>query len=191
MSSELIRLTREIRVWATVVWVECYGPDEKNLESGISEVIDFFEKVDLLFSPFISRSEVAKLRRNEINIDDCDPLVQEVWNLTLVSRELTEGAFDPWAVKGGFDPSGYVKGWAADKAIEILKRNGATSIQVNAAGDISVAGGFEGGPWKIGIRHPEDAEKIVKVFEITNFPILSALHSNSLSPCRTCIVWFC
>ena len=133
-----------------------------------SKAREGLEKVDLLFSPFISRSEVAKLRHNEIKIEDCDPLVQEVWQLCLAAKAFTEGAFDPWAVKGGFDPSGYVKGWAADKCIEILKKHGATSIQVNAAGDISLAGGFEGGPWKIGIRHPDDAETIVKVFEMTH-----------------------
>ena len=160
------RMTREIRVWATVVWVECYGPDEKNLESGISEVIDFFEKVDLLFSPFISRSEVAKLRRNEINIDDCDPLVQEVWNLCLTAKGFTDGAFDPWAVKGGFDPSGYVKGWAAEKAAEMLVAAGCNSVQVNAAGDIALRGGFEGAPWKIGVINPENKSEIVQVFEI-------------------------
>jgi thiamine biosynthesis lipoprotein len=73
-------------------------------------------------------------------------------------------------VQGGFDPSGYVKGWAADKAIAILKSHGATSIQINAAGDLSLAGGniVDGvlGPWKIGIRHPEEAHTVVKVFEI-------------------------
>ena len=30
----------------------------------------------------------------------------------------SRGAYDPWAAPGGFDPSGLVKGWAAQRAIE-------------------------------------------------------------------------
>lgn len=91
----------------------------------------------------------------------------EVWQLCLVARDLTDGSFDPWVVKGGYDPSGYVKGWAADGCVRILKAHGAENIQVNAAGDLSLAGGFENGkPWSIGVRSPENRFEVVKVFEI-------------------------
>ena len=74
-----------------------------------------------------------------------------------------------------FDPSGYVKGWAADKGIEILKSNGAQNIQINCAGDLSLAGGFENGkPWNIGIRHPEEKHTIVKVFDIMDGAIATS-----------------
>jgi len=93
--------------------------------------------------------------------------MQEVWHLCEVARDLTDGSFDPWVVKGGYDPSGYVKGWAADKCVAILKAHGAENIQVNAAGDLSLAGGFENGkPWSIGVRSPENRFEVVKVFEI-------------------------
>ena len=86
--------------------------------------------------------------------------------------------FDPWKVPSGFDPSGYVKGWAADRALVILKEHGATSAQVNAAGDISLFGGtYVNGvhkPWSIGIRHPDDPKTIVKVFEIMDGAIATS-----------------
>ena len=34
--------------------------------------------------------------------------VREVWDLCLRAKFLSDGAFDPWAVEGGFDPSGLV-----------------------------------------------------------------------------------
>lgn len=167
-------LTREIQVWGTVVWVEAFGTFEGELEAGIDEVIDYFTFIDAKFSPYVKFSDVSALRAGAKDISACHVDVQEVWNLCLQAKELTDGAFDPWCVEGGFDPSGYVKGWAADKGIEILKKHGATSIQINAAGDISVAGGYNGEPWKIGIRHPVDAQTIVKVFEISDGAIATS-----------------
>ena len=34
-----------------------------------------------------------------------------------MARELSGGWFDPWAMPGGVDPTGYVKGWAAQRAL--------------------------------------------------------------------------
>ena len=99
--------------------------------------------IDQIFSTYINTSEVSKLRRGEIEISQCHNHLKEIYKLAQNAKNLTEGAFDPWKVPGGFDPSGYIKGWAADRAIEILKQHGATSAQVNAAGDISVAGGVK------------------------------------------------
>ena len=170
MNSAQSRVMEEIEVWGTIVFVECLGESEAELNAGINEVREYLDFVDEVFSTYKEDSEVSRLRRGEIAISACCGDLQEVWNLCLTAKDITEGSFDPWCVHGGFDPSGYVKGWAADKAIAILKSNGATSIQINAAGDLSLAGGniVDGvlGPWKIGIRHPEEAHTVVKVFDI-------------------------
>ena len=170
MSSTQSRVMEEIEVWGTIVFVECSGESEQALRNGIAQVREYFEFVDEVFSTYKDNSEVSRLRRGEIEIPACCADLQEVWNLCLVAKSITDGSFDPWCVQGGFDPSGYVKGWASDKAISILKSHGATSIQINAAGDLSLAGGniVDGvlGPWKIGIRHPEQAHTVVKVFDI-------------------------
>jgi FAD:protein FMN transferase len=72
----------------------------------------------------------------------------------------------PWKVDGGFDPSGFVKGWAADKCGEIFKKHGVENSLVNAAGDISVRGGLlDDGvvrPWPLQIRNPEKFDEVVK-----------------------------
>ena len=134
--------------------------------------------MDQLFSTYIETSDVSRLRRGKSQIEDCNSEVQAIWELCLKAKELTEGAFDPWKVSGGFDPSGYVKGWAADRALKILKEHGAVSAQVNAAGDISLFGGtYEDRvhkPWSIGIRHPDDPKTIVKVFEIMDGAIATS-----------------
>jgi thiamine biosynthesis lipoprotein len=172
MSTQQSRATREIEVWGTIIWVECRGRSEDQLNIGIDKVAEYFEFVDQVFSTYKPESEVSRIRYGNLKIEQACEDLKEVWSLCIVAKQITEGSFDPWAVTGGFDPSGYVKGWAADRAIEILKDHGASSIQINAAGDLSLAGGtIEEGQqttWKIGIRHPEEAHTIVKVFELND-----------------------
>ena len=167
--AERIRTTAEIDVWGTILFIDVasskVGLD--GLNAGLVEVSEYVKAIDLEFSTYKPDSQVSKIRRGELKIEDASAQMQEVWQLCLVARELTEGSFDPWCVKGGYDPSGYVKGWAADKCIKILQRHGAENIQINAAGDVSLAGGFEDGkPWSIGVRSPENRFEVLKVFEI-------------------------
>ncbi|MSX52537.1 MAG: hypothetical protein F2769_01355, partial [Actinobacteria bacterium] len=91
-----------------------------------------------------------------------------------------DGAFDPWAVAGGFDPSGLVKGWAADICADMLVAAGAQHVQVNAAGDLALRGGWFDPtdstlkPWKIGVVNPDNRQEVVKVFEITDGAIATS-----------------
>ena len=167
--NEIVRTTAEIDVWGTILFIEVastkVGLDELN--AGLAEVTEYVKVIDQEFSTYKPDSQVSKIRRGELKIEDASAQMQEVWQLCLVARDLTDGSFDPWVVKGGYDPSGYVKGWAADNCVAILKAHGAENIQVNAAGDLSLAGGFENGkPWSIGVRSPENRFEVVKVFEI-------------------------
>jgi len=167
--SEAVRTSAEIDVWGTIVYVEVASTKVglEELQAGLAEVTEYVKVVDQEFSTFKPDSQVSKIRRGELKIEDASDQMREVWHLCEVARDLTDGSFNPWVVKGGYDPSGYVKGWAADKCVAILKAHGAENIQVNAAGDLSLAGGFENGkPWSIGVRSPENRFEVVKVFEI-------------------------
>jgi len=175
--SERVHTTAEIDVWGTIVFVDVASTKVSldELNAGLAEVAEYVKVVDQEFSTYKPDSQVSKIRRGELKIEECSEQMQEVWQLCLKARELTDGSFDPWVVKGGYDPSGYVKGWAADKCVQILKRHGAENIQVNAAGDLVLAGGFENGkPWSIGVRHPENRFEVVKVFEITDGAIATS-----------------
>jgi thiamine biosynthesis lipoprotein len=98
-----------------------------------------------------------------------------VWNKCLELRDLTQRAFDPWAVEGGFDPSGFVKGWAAQESLRFFVERNIYQIQINAGGDVVVRGGIdESTPWKIGIRHPDFADEIAKTYELFDGAIASS-----------------
>lgn len=157
-------------IWNTVVTIEC------ELERiSYKDSIDFLHLVDQLFSTYLPDSQVSRLRRGEIEIKEADQPVQQVWQACLEIKEVSEGAFDPWAVPGGFDPSGYVKGWAADQVSEQLIKQGAKHIQVNAGGDISVRGGKDANtPWKLAVAHPCIKGEISKLYSITTGAIATS-----------------
>ena len=164
-------LRKQFSVWGTIVDVDIASSvvSEDGLNQGMQQVIDLCKQIDSDFSTYIDTSWITRLRTNQIEISSCPLSVQEVWELCLQAKHLTDGAFDPWAVEGGFDPSGLVKGWAADKCADLLLSLGIAHVQVNAAGDLSLRGGFYDGvvkPWRIGVVNPENRAEVVETFEI-------------------------
>jgi len=153
---------------------------EDAMRIGISQVREFIQDVDLKFSPYDPDSFVTLLRTGQIDRADAPEIVQSVWHKCEQVRDLTNGAFDPWAVKGGFDPSGLVKGWAADICADLLVKVGCEHVQVNAAGDLTLRGGFldvktgEIKPWKIGVTDPDSKLEIMKSFDITDGAIATS-----------------
>jgi FAD:protein FMN transferase len=67
------------------------------------------------------------------------------------------------------DLGGIAKGYACDRAIEILKKFGVKSASVTAGGDTRLLGNKSGKPWMIGIKNPraEDAVAITLPLEDT------------------------
>ena len=163
----------QIEVWGTIVYIEAASTTVNRvaIDTAIDEVRTLFTEIDNAFSTYKSDSFVSRLRRGEIEIGQCPQDVQEVWDACHNARYISEGAFDPWKVVGGFDPSGYVKGWAADLGAQILQHAGCAHIQVNAAGDLTLRGGnlLDSGvvePWKVGVVNPENTLEVFRVFEI-------------------------
>ena len=172
-------LRKQFPVWGTIVDVDIASSvvSEDALNEAMKQVIDFCKQVDSDFSTYIDISWVTGLRTNKVEISSCPPSVQEVWELSLQAKHLTDGAFDPWAVTGGFDPSGLVKGWAADKCADLLLSLGIEHVQVNAAGDLALRGGFYDGvvkPWRIGVVNPDNRTEVVETFEITDGAIATS-----------------
>jgi thiamine biosynthesis lipoprotein len=175
-------LRQQFPVWGTIVDVECYSQfvSDADLFAAMKEISDFCQLVDENFSTYKDGSWVTRLRQGKVVIENCPDDVIEVWDLCAQAKWLSDGAFDPWAVEGGFDPSGLVKGWAADKCATILVAVGAEHVQVNAAGDIALRGGWfdstveQVKPWSIGVVNPDNRLEVVKIYEITDGAIATS-----------------
>jgi thiamine biosynthesis lipoprotein len=59
------------------------------------------------------------------------------------------------------DLGGIAKGYAVDRAVELLKTLGYKNLIVNAGGDLRAGGLKFDHPWSIGIQHPRRPEKIM------------------------------
>ena len=164
-------IKRFVETWGTVVAIEATSSalDEVAVSAAVDVVEQFFFSVDQDFSTYKENSQVSQIRRGKLKIEDASEYVQQVWALCEFAREITVGSFDPWMAEGGFDPSGLVKGWAAEVGAQMLVEAGAQNVLINASGDIVLRGGKpDGGPWNIGIASPDDVEKNVKFFAVVD-----------------------
>lgn len=159
------RVTHQEPVWGTVVTFDVRGPE---LGSAAREAIEFavrfLHDVDGWFSTYRADSSITALRNGLRSFEQTPDIVQQVLHECEAARELTGGIFDPWSLPGGVDPSGFVKGWAAELAAGIVAGNGFPNVNVNAAGDVASRGcESPNQPWRIGIRHPAHPDQIVRV----------------------------
>lgn len=142
------------------VAVDVRDPDVS--PAAIDSVFAWLRRVDALFSTYREDSEIARLNRGELREADTGPDVREVLAECRALRERTHGAFDAEAAgrarvgcEGAVEPAGYVKGWAVDRAWELLAAAGARNAIVNAGGDLVASGRPEPDrAWRIGIQHP-------------------------------------
>jgi len=110
---------------------------------------------DEVFSTWKSDSPMSRLRRGEVSVRDTPAEIGEVLELCATARSLSRGWFDPWAMPGGLDPTGLVKGWAVERAADRLARGGVAGALVDAGGDLTTFGSPAPGQlWRVGVRHP-------------------------------------
>lgn len=145
-------------------------------DGSLEAAVRWLHWVDRVFSPYRPDSDVSQLADGEVTVDGCVPEMAEVIEACAFVRELSGGYFtaSPW---GRFDPSGYVKGWAVERAAAILSAAGSASHLVNGGGDMQCAGGRPGAspapgagpalapPWRVGIADPLRPGRLALVVE--------------------------
>jgi FAD:protein FMN transferase len=142
-------------------------PDAE-LRALIDDVCGWLHEVDARFSTYREDSEVSRMRRGELTAATCSDDLRQVLNACADLWRDTDGYFDAYAA-GPLDPSGYVKGWSVEVASDRLLAAGSANHYINAGGDIRTRGLHpEGGPWRVGIRHPWEADKLSWVLALTD-----------------------
>lgn len=121
-------------------------------------------EADAVFSTWDPGSPVSRLRRGEAPPHAMPAEVTEVLSLCRTAKQVSRGWFDPWALPGGVDPTGLVKGWAVERAAGRLRQAGLAAALVNGGGDLTCFGSpGPGQQWRIGIRHPWRADALACV----------------------------
>ncbi len=155
-------------VWGTVITVDVRDEVDPAV---VDECFAWFDRVDQLFSTWHDDTEIMRIGRGELDARDAGPEVQEVLRLCDDMHRESNGAFDvragaharvpPRPGLAPLDPSGLVKGWAAERAADLLTRAGARDFSVDAGGDVVVRGRR-----RVGIRHPWERDKVAAVLDI-------------------------
>ncbi|WP_245757313.1 FAD:protein FMN transferase [Amycolatopsis xylanica] len=119
----------------------------------------WLREVDERFSPFKPGSEVSRYDRGELALEEMSDELHLILALCAYYEQLSGGAFSARPPGRGFDPCGVVKGWAVQRAADILRAAGASRFCLNAGGDVVTAGeAAPGRPWRVGVRHPDEPD---------------------------------
>ncbi|WP_199837190.1 FAD:protein FMN transferase, partial [Streptomyces caniscabiei] len=108
--------------------------DEEATAEAAEPAFAWLREVDARFSPFRADSEVSRLDRGELAPEEISRDLAEVLALCEEYRVATGGAFDVRLPGRGLDPCAVVKGWAVQRAAELLTGLGAKRLCLNAGG---------------------------------------------------------
>lgn len=176
ISGAVVREDRVVHVehiWGTAITINLSGTkgSEDHALSAIDRAREFFVTVDQTFSTYKPHTEVALYRAGLERPGQQSDDFEEVKRSCRQLCDFTGGAFDPWSVPGGYDPSGYVKGWAVGRASERLAAAGFPDHLVNAGGDICARGDElprSGQGWPTGILNPHAPTEVIEVVDLRN-----------------------
>ena len=120
----------------------------------LDRVRQWLHWVDATFSPYRDDSDVSRFGRGSIPLAECAPELAEVL-AACADVSARSGGYFTTRPGGRFDPSGYVKGLAIERAAAMLTAAGSAGHSVNGGGDIQCVGDRGAGqPWRVGIADP-------------------------------------
>ncbi len=163
-----------VRTMGTVVTLDVRAARTQPPVAAFADAAADLHRVDRLLSTWRAGSWASRLLRREVVVGDCPAPVREVVGLAERLAEVTDGWFSPYwrgDAASGPDPTGLVKGWAAQRASDRLLAHGLPDHLVNAAGDLVVSGSPDPGQgaasaWRIGIADPLRPGALVGVLDL-------------------------
>jgi thiamine biosynthesis lipoprotein len=144
---------------------------DEGVEQRIAAVFAELRHVDAVLSPYRDGSDLSAWERGALRLADADPKLAQVVALCDEARQRTDGWFDPRGLpdpgtdEPRYDPSGLVKGWAVEHAARHLTALDGYGWCLNAGGDVLVHAPADQPAWRIGIEHPHDPARIMRVVE--------------------------
>lgn len=135
------------------------GTPDEIVEEGFA----WLHRVEATFSTFLPDSEISRIGRGELTVDEASRDVRHVLARCEELEEATGGRFAirPGRPGGpGLDPAGLVKGWSIDEAALILQGRGIEGFSIDGGGDVLCVGPPpDGERWRVGVRHPDRPEE--------------------------------
>jgi thiamine biosynthesis lipoprotein len=168
-------------VMGTVASVHVHDPRPlAEVDTAVEAMFAELERLEQIFSTFRPSSDISRVNRGEITVADCAPEVLDVLDACTWLEHQSDGAFSAHRPLPpfGIDPSGFVKGWAAERAAGALRDAGLGAWYVAIGGDIATCGAPPGATcWTFGVAHPFDPSRLVAELDV---PPGSALATSGI-----------
>lgn len=166
-------------VMGTVFSFDVRGGEPEAVRAALREAVAGLHRVDEVFSTYRADSEVSRLARGELTVAQCDPQVAEVLALGAEAERMSDGWFS-LRYQGRLDPTGVVKGWAAERAARLVAAAGASGVSVNGGGDVQVLGSPGADrPWRVGVSDPLRPGGLAAVVSAAGVPELAVATSGT------------
>jgi len=141
------------------------------LEAGILHARQTDGRFDITVNPLARLWEAGSAQPTVQEIDDARELVG--FQKLLLHRKGRK-AYLPKAGQC-VDLGGIGKGYAADRMLDVFRRCGVRSAFTNFGGNVAVLGSKpDGSPWKIGIRHPLRADRILGILSVADQSVVTS-----------------
>lgn len=155
------------QIMGTAISVHVVGdPDPAAFSRATAACFDELRDVDRVFSPYRDDSDILRIARGERAMRDASPWVAEVAEACAQAEADTGGLFTAWW-SGVFDPTGYVKGWAVERAARrhlapLTAEPGVIAAGINAGGDLQLftATGADW-TWNVAVVDPTDRSRVI------------------------------
>lgn len=160
-TSEMSRINREAFSEPQVISAELFGLLQRALELSVATEGGFdisYDSIGYLYDFRVGKKPDA--------LTIADKLESVDYRSIELDPEATTVKF---LLKGmRINLGGIAKGYAVEKVIELLAKEGVSHAMAMAGGDTRILGDRRGKPWIVGIRDPNDAEAIFTRLALSN-----------------------
>ena len=158
----------------TVFSLVVAGAVPADVDDVVAAIEHDFATIESRLSVFRPDSEISQWRAGRLPDAQLSADVREVIAACDKVEQVTGGLFSARR-EGGYDPTGYVKGWALARAARRLDESGVDSYCLNGGGDIIARGvNPEGESWRLGIAHPYRPGELATIVSTETTPALRA-----------------
>ena len=169
---------RVFETMGTVATVDvCDDVAKDTAERAIDALVAELERLDEMFSTYRSSSEISRINRGDLDVARSSPEVRDVLVACAWLERDSGGVFciHPPETPDAIDPSGYVKGWAAERAAALLSAAGLHNWCVNVGGDLVASGRPEPSrPWRAAVRDPSDPLAVAIVIDVDHCAVATS-----------------
>ena len=164
-------------ILGTLVQISVSG---RGAEHALARAFAAVERVHRAMSRQESTSDIARIRGGRFAA--LDPWTRVVLERAAQMRSLSDGLFDPSAC--GYSLDGIAKGFAVDRAVEILQEDGLEGGSVNAGGDLRL---FGAAPQDVYVRPPSAPHSLLRLPGLRNVAVATSASLTLVDPRRRAI----